>query len=164
MQGDREKAAGLLVSPLMDRSMKGGMTRSQVSMSCTYVAVVTLACILVKCISIGNLATCCDADDNLISFSVATVLRFLWLRIHVNERMQQTLVQAKAVCMCSWASSILWVYHCSRPWLSCLKTHNPCWMACLQTSDTGKLELLMQICLTSFVCILDGAVVVLHEQ
>ena len=31
MQGDREKEAGLAVSPLMDRSMKGGMTRSQVS-------------------------------------------------------------------------------------------------------------------------------------
>lgn len=30
VQGDKEKAAGLPVSPLMDRSMKGGMTRSQV--------------------------------------------------------------------------------------------------------------------------------------
>ncbi|KAL3145886.1 putative 3',5'-cyclic phosphodiesterase pde-3 [Trebouxia sp. C0009 RCD-2024] len=29
IQGDKEKAAGLPVSPLMDRSMKGGMTRSQ---------------------------------------------------------------------------------------------------------------------------------------
>ena len=31
LQGDQERAAGLAVSPLMDRSMKGGMTRSQVS-------------------------------------------------------------------------------------------------------------------------------------
>lgn len=31
MQGDMEKAAGLPVSALMDRSMKGGMTRSQVT-------------------------------------------------------------------------------------------------------------------------------------
>ena len=30
VQGDKEKAVGLPVSPLMDRSMKGGMTRSQV--------------------------------------------------------------------------------------------------------------------------------------
>ena len=29
MQGDREKAVGLGVSPLMDRSLQGGMTRSQ---------------------------------------------------------------------------------------------------------------------------------------
>ena len=31
LQGDKEKAAGLAVSPLMDRSLQGGMTRSQVS-------------------------------------------------------------------------------------------------------------------------------------
>lgn len=30
VQGDMEKAVGLPVSALMDRSMKGGMTRSQV--------------------------------------------------------------------------------------------------------------------------------------
>ena len=29
MQGDKEKAVGLGVSPLMDRSLQGGMTRSQ---------------------------------------------------------------------------------------------------------------------------------------
>ena len=29
MQGDKEKACGLPVSPLMDRSQQGGMTRSQ---------------------------------------------------------------------------------------------------------------------------------------
>ena len=29
-QGDQEKLAGLPISPLMDRSTKGGMTRSQV--------------------------------------------------------------------------------------------------------------------------------------
>lgn len=31
MQGDKERACGLTVSPLMDRGVKGGMTRSQVS-------------------------------------------------------------------------------------------------------------------------------------
>lgn len=30
LQGDREKAIGLTVSPLMDRRHKGGITRSQV--------------------------------------------------------------------------------------------------------------------------------------
>ena len=29
VQGDKEKAIGLPVSPLMDRSLRGGMTRSQ---------------------------------------------------------------------------------------------------------------------------------------
>ena len=29
MQGDKEKAVGLPVSPLMDRALQGGMTRSQ---------------------------------------------------------------------------------------------------------------------------------------
>ena len=31
MQGDKEKAQGMAVSPLMDRATQGGMTRSQVS-------------------------------------------------------------------------------------------------------------------------------------
>ena len=30
VQGDKEKALGLSVSPLMDRAQKGGITRSQV--------------------------------------------------------------------------------------------------------------------------------------
>ena len=29
MQGDKERSAGMNVSPLMDRSQQGGMTRSQ---------------------------------------------------------------------------------------------------------------------------------------
>lgn len=32
-QGDKEKALGMPVSPLMDRATQGGMTRSQVSLS-----------------------------------------------------------------------------------------------------------------------------------
>ena len=35
-QGDKEREAGLLVSPLMDRSQSGGMTRSQVTICCRY--------------------------------------------------------------------------------------------------------------------------------
>ena len=33
MQGDKEQALHLPVSPLMDRSQQGGMTRSQVTLS-----------------------------------------------------------------------------------------------------------------------------------
>ena len=34
-QGDKEKALGLSVSPLMDRAHKGGITRSQVPLPLT---------------------------------------------------------------------------------------------------------------------------------
>ena len=61
MQGDREKEAGLTVSPLMDRSMKGGMTRSQV----TPPTALPLPCIALHC-ALHNL----KAVQKLASFAI----------------------------------------------------------------------------------------------
>lgn len=90
VQGDMEKAAGLPVSALMDRSMKGGMTRSQVQASVLLKRVlphilVPMACCSIVCIGTAPRASVSSAGALLSGEYLLYGVRLLFDSI-INHR------------------------------------------------------------------------------
>lgn len=87
VQGDRERGCGLPVSPLMDRTQQGGMTRSQV------------------CAASQMYTACCFTTAQLRSSCK-----------HELQQSMTWLPDTVCPVACSLASLALWASRCSKPW------------------------------------------------
>ena len=94
LQGDRERQAGLPVSPLMDRTLQGGMTRSQVCLNAP-TTVVHCSCSLLRIAPLP----CCAL--------------FLFPVVHCSSSLLRTQGQNNQAC--------IHIIHCRTSVLSCSK-------------------------------------------